>query len=161
MRYSSHHALVGNDSQREIVNRDAVVLATHDLRSHVARSAAGLLGVVWIPNAGYPEISHAQVSLIVEDQVLRLDVPVEDALAVDVLKSHHYASNEELCLLLAEAPVPRDVVSEIAPRQQVHHQIQVLSVLERELHIHYVAATPGKNCEIFTRFLAARGLSAH
>ena len=64
---------------------------------------------------------------------------MEDALAMDVFQRHYYAPDEELGLLLSEFPMPRNVVAEVAPSQQVHHEVQVLSVLERVLHVHYEA----------------------
>ena len=64
---------------------------------------------------------------------------MEYALAMDVFQRHYDATYEELGLLLSEFPMSRNVVAEVAPSQQVHHKVQVLSVLERVLHVHYEA----------------------
>ena len=61
---------------------------------------------------------------------------MKDALAMDVFQRHHDATDEEFRLLLSEFPMPRDMVAEVSPSQQVHHEVQVLSVLERVLHVH-------------------------
>lgn len=55
----TEHALVSDDTHREVVNRDAVVLPAHDLRGHVAGRTAGVLSVLWVPNAGNTQISDA------------------------------------------------------------------------------------------------------
>jgi len=62
----SEHALVGDDPHREVVNRNSVVLSTHDFRCHVAWSATCVLGVLWVQNSGDPEVSNAQVALLVK-----------------------------------------------------------------------------------------------
>ena len=38
--------------------------------------------------------------------------------------------------LFTESTVPADVITEIATRQVIHHQVQVLSVLKRVVHIY-------------------------
>ena len=42
------------------------------------------------------------------------------------------------CLLFVELALSADVVSEVSSGQQVHHQIQIFSVLERENHVNEV-----------------------
>ena len=69
---------------------------------------------------------------------------MKDALAVDVLQRDYDTPDEEFRLLLSELPVPRNMVAEVAPSQQVHHEVQVLSVLERVLHVDY-EATQGRS----------------
>lgn len=85
LNYSAHHALVGNNADCEVVDTHSVILATHDFRSHIARSARGFLGVVRAPDPGDAEVSEAQVATLVKDEVFRLDVSVKDAFLVDVL----------------------------------------------------------------------------
>lgn len=63
-----------------------MVLATHDLGRHVAWGAGGFLGVVGAPDPGDAEVSEAQVASLVEDEVFRLNVSVQDAFLVDVLQ---------------------------------------------------------------------------
>lgn len=43
----SVHALPSNNAYREVVGRNAMVVLAHDFRRHVARSAAGLIAVVF------------------------------------------------------------------------------------------------------------------
>ena len=64
---------------------------------------------------------------------------MKDALAMNVFQRDYDAPDEEFRLLLSELPVPCNVVAEVAPSQQVHHEVQVLPVLERVLHVDYEA----------------------
>ena len=57
-------------------------------------------------------------------------------LSMYVFECHYDASYKELSLLFVELAVPRDVISQIAPRQQIHHQVQIVTVLKCILHIH-------------------------
>ena len=70
------HAFVGYDAHGEVVDGDAVVLATHDLGGHVAGCAGRVLRVFRIPDAGNAQVGDAQVAIFVENQIFRLDVPV-------------------------------------------------------------------------------------
>eukprot|EP00350_Pseudokeronopsis_sp_OXSARD2_P009766 CAMPEP_0170541540 /NCGR_PEP_ID=MMETSP0211-20121228/1249_1 /TAXON_ID=311385 /ORGANISM="Pseudokeronopsis sp., Strain OXSARD2" /LENGTH=65 /DNA_ID=CAMNT_0010844307 /DNA_START=764 /DNA_END=961 /DNA_ORIENTATION=- len=47
-----------------------------------------------------------------------------------------YAGDEEFSLFFCEPAVPGDVISEVSSSEQVHHQKQVISVLESILHVH-------------------------
>ena len=55
--YSSEHALVANNSQREVVNSHSVILSTHHLGSHVSRCSRSVLSVVRIPHSCNAKIS--------------------------------------------------------------------------------------------------------
>ena len=50
------HALVGDDTDREVVSGESVVLPAHHFWGHVSRSAGGLTCVVWGHNARNSEI---------------------------------------------------------------------------------------------------------
>jgi hypothetical protein len=59
------------------------------LRRHVADRAhdvAGLRQVVGVRGLGQAEVGHPHVAVVVQQQVARLDVAVEDALAVGILQ---------------------------------------------------------------------------
>ena len=100
-----------------------MVLPAHHLGRHVARGPARFLGVVGVPDAGDAEVGEPEEASLVEYQVFRLNVPVEDALGVDVLEGHEDAGREEAGLFLRKAPVPRDVVAQVASVEQVHDQV--------------------------------------
>ena len=50
------------------------------------------------------------------------------------------ASDKESCNLHAEFSLASNVVTQVSAKQQVHDQIQIHSVLERIVHIHYELA---------------------
>jgi hypothetical protein len=64
--YPSHHTLIANYTDCEVVNSHPVILPAHDFWGHVSGRAAGLLRILRVPYSGDPEIRHSQVALIVE-----------------------------------------------------------------------------------------------
>ena len=50
------------------------------------------------------------------------------------------AGDKESCNLHAEFSLASNVVTQVSAKQQVHDQIQIHSVLERIVHIHYELA---------------------
>lgn len=110
------HAFVGDNPYCEVVSCHTMVLSAHDLRSHVTRCARGFSCVVWSPVSGNAKISQTQISITVEDQVFRLDVPMNDPTLMDNLQGLDKASNEELCFLLNKFPFSSNVVSEISTK---------------------------------------------
>src|SRR5688572_15982243 len=98
-----------------------MVLPAHDLRCHVAGRATGLLRVVWIPDASNAKIGDPQVAFLIENQIFRFDIAMQDGLVVHVLERVDDASCEEACLLLAETTMPRYMITKITTTQHVHH----------------------------------------
>lgn len=117
-----------------------MILPTHHFRGHIARCTARVFLVLWIPDPCNPKVSHPQVPLSIKDQIFRLDVSMNNALIVHILKSLNDASRKELGLLLTESPMPADVIPEVSSGQQVHNKVEVVFVLKGKLHVHYVAA---------------------
>ena len=115
-----------------------MILPTHDLRGHVARCARCILRVILSPEPGYPEVCDAEVAVTLNHEVFGLDVPVDDVLVVNVFEASHEARHEEASGLLIEFSIPTNVVAQVTPRQVIHHQIQILSVLESIVHVHDV-----------------------
>jgi hypothetical protein len=75
-----------------------VVHPADDLRCHIARSPTGFFRVALLPLAGHSEVSDAQVPVLLEDQVFRLEVAVDDALGVDELQAQNDGCGNELCM---------------------------------------------------------------
>ena len=63
--------------------------------THVSRSSTGVRRVLWFEISRYSKVCESQVSLIVEDQVLRFDVSVYDSVFVNELEGENQASHEE------------------------------------------------------------------
>ena len=92
----AEHALVGDDTHCEVVNGYTVVLAAHHLWRHVARCSRSVLGVFRVPDPGNAEIGDSKVTSLIEDEVFRLDVAMQDAVLVQVLKAEQHARHEKL-----------------------------------------------------------------
>lgn len=112
-----------------------MVLSAHDLGSHVARGSTGVFLVLWIPNPSNSKISDPEIPIGLKHQVLRLDVSVNYSFVMHVFKSYDNTSDVESDLLLCEPPVLGNVVSQVSSVQQVHHKVQVLSVLKSVVHV--------------------------
>lgn len=112
-----------------------MVLSVDDFRSHVARRPTRILVVIDLHVSGYPKIRYPEVPLIIKDQVFWLDIPMYDPIRVQILQGHNNATGEELHNLLPKELVFADVEPEIPSWHQIHHQIQIIPVLEREDHI--------------------------
>jgi hypothetical protein len=85
-----------------------MILATHDLRRHVAGRSRGFFRIVRTDLAGDAEIGDPQVAVLLEDKVLWLYVTMDDAVLVDELESQDDASAEEfsqltVCLLVCSS----------------------------------------------------------
>jgi hypothetical protein len=87
VRALAEHALVGNNAHCEVVNSDAVVLTAHHLGSHVARSAWRVLRVFRVPDTRNAQVCDPQVAWFVEYKIFRLDVAMQDAVFMKVLKA--------------------------------------------------------------------------
>ena len=132
---SSQHQFVGNYSHCVVVNRKRVVLPAHHLRSHVARSPAGVCRIVGLDESSNAEIGGSEVALVVKDQVFRFDVPMDDVVEVQVLEAHQDAGDEELCLHLLKPSPAAHVVAQVPADQQVHDQVEVFPVLKGVGHV--------------------------
>ena len=62
----THHALVSDNTNCEIVGCQAVVLPAHDLRGHVSWRATSLTRVIGRQNPSNAKISQAQIALIIK-----------------------------------------------------------------------------------------------
>ena len=71
----------------------------------------------------------------VKDKVLRLDISVNDLLAVHKFQPDEDAGRKVPSLLLTELVLPANVVAEVTARHQVHHQVESVSVLEGLTHV--------------------------
>lgn len=93
-----------DDSSRKHINLGAVIrLALLDLRSHVRHRASVRLQVVDFSERGEAEIGHFQVHVFVDEDVFKLEVSVNDALAVHVLKHIAHLRKEVTTAVLAHA----------------------------------------------------------
>jgi len=95
VRAFAEHALVSHYSHSKIVHGERMVLPAHDLGGHVPWRSRCVLRVLFSPISRDSEIRDPEVSLVVDDEVLRLDVSVNDLLFVAVFETGHKTCNEE------------------------------------------------------------------
>lgn len=91
-----------NDGEREQIYLAALVLfALLDLGSHVRHCSAVALEGIDVLVAGEAEVGKLEVHVLIEEDVLELQVAVDHALAVQVLKSIKHLVREEAACILA------------------------------------------------------------
>lgn len=95
VRPLSYQKLVSDHPHSVEISGEGVVLTEKNLRRHVARGSAGLLRVFWPPVPGDAQVSDFGVAFAVEDDVLRLDVPVDDVLAVQAPQPLQQATHQK------------------------------------------------------------------
>ena len=90
-RAASQH-LVEQDTQGPPVNREPVVLRPEDLRRDVVRCPAECGGGVALadPFLAHPVVGELDVTLVVEEDVVQLEIPADDAPLVQVVQSQAY-----------------------------------------------------------------------
>ena len=112
-----------------------MILSAHHFGSHVARSSTCVSAVVGLDYPCDTQIGGSKVTLVIKDQVLRLDISVDDVVEVEILKTDQNGSDEEFCFHLLEAPSAAHMVAEISSDQEIHDEVEVLSVLEGVGHV--------------------------
>ena len=64
-----------------------MVLLAEYLRGHIAGGPARLLRVLFLIVPGYTEIGNSQISQLIQDDVLRLNISVNNVSLVEVVES--------------------------------------------------------------------------
>ena len=119
---STQHEFVAHNSQRKVIGCKWVVLSAHHLWSHVSRCSARIVRVILPVLTRDAEISNSQVSISIKDQILRLHIPMNDVVLMDVLESNDHVGHEKLTLAFIENPFVSQVISQIPSIEVVHDQ---------------------------------------
>jgi hypothetical protein len=77
------------------------------------------------------------VAVLVDKNVLRLKIAVDDALEMQVLQGEDDLSGVELASVFLKAAFVGKMVKELTAVYKVHDQVEVLTVLERKVELHY------------------------
>lgn len=105
----------------------------------VARAAARCLQrVSRLVQVAESEVHDLQRPIVVDQQVLRLEVPVADAELVDVVDARDELLEVLAGLLFLQPLVLHDLVEELAAFHELHHQVQVLLGLDDLVDLHDV-----------------------
>ena len=126
---------MSDDPEGKVIDLDAMVLSAHDFWCHVARRARGVMRVVRRPNARDTHISNPNIAIALKQQVLWLNVPMDDSIAMHVFKTNNNTSDKELGLLLCKTLFLVVMVPEITTCDQVSDQVDIFKVNERIKHI--------------------------
>ena len=135
MDYSSLHALESNYSQCEEIDWKGMILGSDHFRCHISRSATCVFMVVGAGNPSDSQVGYSQIAFGVDDKILWFDVPMDDAILVEVVQTQKDAANKEFNDVLREFVISADLVAKITAGHQIHDEIEVFSVLESVYHI--------------------------
>ena len=121
-----------------------------NLRSHVLHGAAKrvvelLIGAL----LDAAEVGELDVAPPVQHHVLRLEVPVDDALGVEVLQGEQDLRQVEDGGVLHQHPLLLQLHEELSARQILHDQVDFVSSLEKQririlLKFLFYPTSPGK-----------------
>ena len=92
-----------------------MVLAAHHFRSHVTWSTACVLTVIRLLNPSDTEICDPYIPILVENQVLGFDVPVDYIVVMEIFKRDENAGNEKSGLIFFKFSVFPYMESQITP----------------------------------------------
>lgn len=109
---------------------------TDNLRRHIARRATRIRRIIGLILPGHPQIREPQIASPIKDQVLRLQIPMNDIIEMQVLQRCDNTRHHKFGLGLREFPAVAEVVAQVAAVYVVHDQVQGLRVLERVDHVH-------------------------
>ena len=122
-------------AQRPPVDELVVALALDDLWSQVLRRAAEGVGAV-ADDLGKAEVGDLDVSLLVDEEVLRLEVSVGDVHGVEVLECEHDLGREEEGDVVGEAAFPPQESEELPAAGVIEEHEHVGGRLEGALEVH-------------------------
>ena len=94
------------------------------------------MAVFGLPDFGYSHISDPTIAGVLHDDILGFDVAVDYTLGMHIFESTDQTSQHKLSLWLRKPPPFPNMIPQITTRQQITNQVQILAVLEREVHIH-------------------------
>ena len=95
VRPLTKHALKCHYSDCEVINGSCMVLAAHDLWSHIAWRSRCILCILRSPNSCNTKISNSQISIVINDKILWFDISMYDILFMTVFEASHQASYEK------------------------------------------------------------------
>eukprot|EP00445_Apocalathium_hangoei_P044165 CAMPEP_0203985106 /NCGR_PEP_ID=MMETSP0360-20130528/5105_1 /ASSEMBLY_ACC=CAM_ASM_000342 /TAXON_ID=268821 /ORGANISM="Scrippsiella Hangoei, Strain SHTV-5" /LENGTH=357 /DNA_ID=CAMNT_0050924347 /DNA_START=244 /DNA_END=1313 /DNA_ORIENTATION=+ len=131
--------LVGEGADGVPIDAPAVALLVDDLGCQVLGRPAHRLrrDVVHDALLAETEVRHLDVTVTIQKQVLRLEIAVDDAEAVEVCYGRGRLRRVEACAALGEAASAAEVVEELATIAEFHDHVELLRRLEGVVQVHY------------------------
>merc|ERR1711936_743065 len=103
-----------------------MALVQDDFRSNIFRCATESPRLAArVDVLGEAKVDHLDVALLVQKQVLRLEISVDDSSVVEVLKCAHHTGNVKTsCGVVEPASIPQDC-PELSAKRDFHQHINV------------------------------------
>ena len=135
-RESNNH-FVGQDAEGPPVDGVRVADLLQDFRSEILRSTAeGVRLLVLSQNLGEAEIGKQKIAILVQQNILRLEIPINNLLLVEVAEGQGDAQTVELGSLLRELSRLSKMHKQLAASDKLHDEEDLEVGLEDELHAH-------------------------
>lgn len=110
-------------------------LSTHDFRSHISRSSRSVTRIICLLFSSYPQISHPNIPITIQNKVLRLNIPMYNLIIMQVFQPQKDTCHKKPCLFLIKPPLPTYMIPQVSSTQIIHHQIKIIPILKSLAHI--------------------------
>jgi len=87
IRSSSIHAFISNDADSKVINCSSMILSAHDFWCHIPRCTWSILSVFWSPYSCNTKISYTNITIIINDKILRFNISMNNLFFMTVFKT--------------------------------------------------------------------------
>lgn len=88
-----------------------MILPINNLRSHISRRATSILIILSNPHPSDTHISNPEISLLIDDQILGLDITMNNIIRMDILKPQYNTADEEFDNMLRKCTMFTSMIS--------------------------------------------------
>ena len=135
-RETDNH-LISEDTQSPPVYRETVSFLVQNFRGEILRSTAEGVGLgIILEDLSQTEVSQADVSVLVHQYVLRLQISVDNMLFVQMSDGECYLRGVELRSIFGETSTVSQMHEELSSSHEPHHEEYFLVSLEDVVHSH-------------------------
>jgi hypothetical protein len=110
-------------------------LSAHYLRSHVSWCPRCIIFIILFIFPGNPHIRYPRIPKFIKHYILRLNIPMNDFIIMQVFQSKKDTADKKLSLLLSEPSLHTNMKPQIPSTHIIHHQVKVFPVMEGNKHI--------------------------
>ena len=108
-----------------------------NLRSEVVRCTTECVSLLTVlKNFSQTEISEAEVTVLVHQNVLWLEIAVNNLFVVEISNSEAHLHGIKSCILFREAGHLTEMREELSSTDESHHEEDLGLGLENEIHSH-------------------------